>query len=158
MSQFLASGGQNIGVSASASVLPMNTGLISFRIDWFDLLVALALVAAFSFPKVWPLMFQEALSRPKDPSVYLENCHLRAASRQHSLRSQKISVIGPQGNGFGQQPREPDRGLCTPQGNAALWHPEQRIQLSCAWTPDPWKLWTNKCGVFLNVFKFICLF
>ena len=36
MSQFLASGDQNIGVSASASVLPMNTGLISFRIDWFD--------------------------------------------------------------------------------------------------------------------------
>ena len=38
MSQFFTSGGQSIGVSASASVLPM-TGLISFRIDWFDLLV-----------------------------------------------------------------------------------------------------------------------
>ena len=35
-SQFLASGGQSIGVSAS--VLPMNIGWISFRIDWFDLL------------------------------------------------------------------------------------------------------------------------
>ena len=33
MSQFFASGGQSIGVSASASVL-----LISFRIDWLDLL------------------------------------------------------------------------------------------------------------------------
>ena len=37
------SGGQSIGVSASASVLPMSigpsneySGLISFRIDWFD--------------------------------------------------------------------------------------------------------------------------
>ena len=39
MSQFFTSGGQNIGVSASASVLPMNIGLISFRVDWFDLLV-----------------------------------------------------------------------------------------------------------------------
>ena len=39
MSQFFASGGQSIGVSASASVLPMNTqGLISFRMDWLDLL------------------------------------------------------------------------------------------------------------------------
>ena len=40
MSQFFASGGQSIGVSASTSVLPMNihSGLISFRIDWFDLL------------------------------------------------------------------------------------------------------------------------
>ena len=37
MSQFFASGGQSIEVSASASVLP-NSGLISFRIDWFDLL------------------------------------------------------------------------------------------------------------------------
>ena len=34
MSQFFASGGQSIGVSASASVLP-----ISFRMDWLDLLV-----------------------------------------------------------------------------------------------------------------------
>ena len=40
MSQFFASGGQSIGVSASASGLPMNeySGLISFRMDWLDLL------------------------------------------------------------------------------------------------------------------------
>ena len=39
MSQMFSSGGQSIGASASASVLPMNIpGLISFRIDWFDLL------------------------------------------------------------------------------------------------------------------------
>ena len=38
MSQFLASGGQSIGVSASASVLPMYSGLTSFRMDWLDLL------------------------------------------------------------------------------------------------------------------------
>ena len=37
MSQF-SSSGQSIGVSASASVLPIEySGLISFRIDWFDL-------------------------------------------------------------------------------------------------------------------------
>ena len=36
MSQFFASGSQSIGVSASASVLPMNI-LISFRMDWLDL-------------------------------------------------------------------------------------------------------------------------
>ena len=35
MSLFFTSGGQIIGVSASASVLPMN---ISFRMDWLDLL------------------------------------------------------------------------------------------------------------------------
>ena len=40
MSQFFTSGGQKIGVSASASTLPMNeySGLISFRMDWLDLL------------------------------------------------------------------------------------------------------------------------
>ena len=39
MSQFFTSGGHSIGVSASTSVLPINTqGLISFRIDWLDLL------------------------------------------------------------------------------------------------------------------------
>ena len=39
MSRFFASGGQSIGISASASVLPMNIqDWISFRIDWFDLL------------------------------------------------------------------------------------------------------------------------
>ena len=39
MSQLFASGGQSIGASASASVLPNEySGLISFRIDWFDLL------------------------------------------------------------------------------------------------------------------------
>ena len=37
MSQFFASGGQSIAVSVSASVLP--SGLISFRMDWFDLAV-----------------------------------------------------------------------------------------------------------------------
>ena len=37
MSQFFTSGGQSIGVSASASVLPMNIRrLISFWIDWFE--------------------------------------------------------------------------------------------------------------------------
>ena len=38
MSQFFASGGQSIGVSASASILPMNIQEISFRMDWVDLL------------------------------------------------------------------------------------------------------------------------
>ena len=39
MSQPFSTGGQIIGASASASVLPMNNSrLISFRIDWFDLL------------------------------------------------------------------------------------------------------------------------
>ena len=39
MSQLFASGGQSTGVSASTSVLPMHSGLISFRMDWLDLLV-----------------------------------------------------------------------------------------------------------------------
>ena len=39
MSQFFASGGQSIGVSALTSVHPMNIqDGFPFRIDWFDLL------------------------------------------------------------------------------------------------------------------------
>ena len=38
MCRLFASGGQSIGASASASVLPMNIVIISFRNNWFDLL------------------------------------------------------------------------------------------------------------------------
>ena len=39
MSQFFALGGQSIGISDSALVLPNEySGLISFRVDWLDLL------------------------------------------------------------------------------------------------------------------------
>ena len=39
MSQLFASGGQSVGASASASVPSYEySGLISFRVDWFDLL------------------------------------------------------------------------------------------------------------------------
>ena len=44
MSQLFAWGGQSIGVSASASVLPM----ISFRMDWLDLLAVQGLSRVFS--------------------------------------------------------------------------------------------------------------
>ena len=37
MSQLFVSGGQSIGASASAPVLPVNIELTSFRIDWFNL-------------------------------------------------------------------------------------------------------------------------
>ena len=37
MSQLFTWGGQSIGVSALASFLPKNPGLISFRMDWLDL-------------------------------------------------------------------------------------------------------------------------
>ena len=39
MSWLFTTGGQRIRASASASVLPMNIELVSFRIDWFDLVV-----------------------------------------------------------------------------------------------------------------------
>ena len=38
MSQLFASGGQSIGVSAFTSVLQWTPGLVSFRMDWLDLL------------------------------------------------------------------------------------------------------------------------
>ena len=38
MSQFFSSGGQSIGVSASPTASNEHSGLISFKINWFDLL------------------------------------------------------------------------------------------------------------------------
>ena len=40
MSRLFASGDQNTGASALASVFPKYLGLIFFKIDWFDLLAA----------------------------------------------------------------------------------------------------------------------
>ena len=49
MSHFFASGGQSIGVSASASVLSNEySGLISFRMDWLNLLQSKGLSRVFS--------------------------------------------------------------------------------------------------------------
>ena len=48
MSQVFASDDQSTGASASASVLPINiSGLISFRIDWFDLLAVQGTLKSF---------------------------------------------------------------------------------------------------------------
>ena len=38
MSQLFASGGQSIEALASVTILPKNSGLISFKVEWFDLL------------------------------------------------------------------------------------------------------------------------
>ena len=49
LSQFFASGGQSIGVSASASV--QYSGLIFFRIDWFDLLAVQGTLKSSPMPQ-----------------------------------------------------------------------------------------------------------
>ena len=53
VSQFFASGGQSIGGSASPSVLSkhqVHSGLISFRIDWFDLTLVVDMQFIFWLP------------------------------------------------------------------------------------------------------------
>ena len=45
MSQLFTSGGQSVGVSASTSVLPMNTQ--DFRMDWLDLLAVQGTLKSF---------------------------------------------------------------------------------------------------------------
>ena len=64
MSQLFASGGQSIGASASALVLPMNIQVfISFRIDWFDFLAvqgtfkSLFQYHSSKVPILWPSVF-----------------------------------------------------------------------------------------------------
>ena len=52
------SGGQSIGASASASVLPLKySELISFRIDWLTSLLSKGLTRVFSSTTVWKHLF-----------------------------------------------------------------------------------------------------
>ena len=70
MSQFFASGGQKIGVSAS-SISPSReySGLISFRIDWFDLLaVQGTLKSLLQHPAQKHQFFGAQLSLIEEPS------------------------------------------------------------------------------------------
>ena len=62
MSQLFASGGQSIGASASASasVLPMNIDLISFRTDWFISLLSNRLSRVFSSTTIQKHQFFDA--------------------------------------------------------------------------------------------------
>ena len=54
MSRLFVSGGQRIGASASASVLPMNiSGFIFFRMDWFDLLAVQGTLKSLSQHHNW---------------------------------------------------------------------------------------------------------
>ena len=88
MSQLFTSGGQSIGVSASASILPMNTQ--DFRMDWLDLLAVQGtlknLLLIFQFSSVQSisrvrLFVTHGLqhTRPPCPSptpgVYPNPCH-----------------------------------------------------------------------------------
>ena len=70
VSLLFPSGGQRIGASASASVLPIHSGLIFFRMDWLDLLGvqgtlksllqhhgSKASVLCIRWPKYWSFSF-----------------------------------------------------------------------------------------------------
>ena len=71
MSQFFTSGSQSIGASASPSVLLMNIrDLISFSIDWFDLLQYKGLSRVFSNTTVQKHQFFSA-----QPSLW-SNSHI----------------------------------------------------------------------------------
>ena len=52
MSQFFAAGGQSIGVSVLVAVLPEYSELISFRMDWFDLLAVQGTLKSSPRPQV----------------------------------------------------------------------------------------------------------
>ena len=85
MSQLFTWGRQSIGVSASASVSPSNEhpGLISFRIDWLDLLAVQSL---------------------KRECSYLSNCKLLKASHVFiwGMRKKLSTKIGIKGQQWGR--------------------------------------------------------
>ena len=62
MSQLFTSDDQNTGVSASASVLPINIQLISLKIDWFDLLAVQETLRS---------LFQHHSSKASMPALFI---------------------------------------------------------------------------------------
>ena len=86
MSQLFSRGGQSIGISASASVLPVNTkdwspficpsnkhpGLISFGMDWLDLLYILTFLALM-LPITFVICIPIAFTKPR-VSFHMEIC------------------------------------------------------------------------------------
>ena len=85
MSQLFTSGGQSTGALASASVLPNEySGLISFRIDWFDLLVVQGTLNSLLYLHSWKALviwcsafFAVQLSHP-----YMTTGEIRALTTQ----------------------------------------------------------------------------
>ena len=69
MSHFFLSCGQSIGASAPAWILPMSySGLISFMIDWFDLLAVQGTLQSLSAPQ-FKSINSSALSLLYDPTL-----------------------------------------------------------------------------------------
>ena len=67
----------------------------------------------------------------------------------------EVSVLQLQGTKFCQRPCELGRELPPPDESTAWQHldcsllrPWVKTQLSCAWTPDPQKMWESKCVLF----------
>ena len=65
MSWLFISGGQRIGASASASVLPMKSGVISSRIDWFDLFAVQGTLKSL-LHYFWSWQFPDADTFPQE--------------------------------------------------------------------------------------------
>ena len=71
MIQLFASGDQTIGVSASTSVLPEHPGLISFRMDWLDLLAVQGTLKSLLNTTVQKHQFFDAqLSLPSNSHIH----------------------------------------------------------------------------------------
>ena len=89
MSQFFTSGGQNIGVSVSNKY----SGLISFRMDWFDLLVVQGILREYIhiciYISIHTYMYIKQLY-----ILYLFSCLVMSNSlRPHGLQHARLSCI-----------------------------------------------------------------
>ena len=92
MSQLFASGGQTLGASASATVLPMNSPsnvpikgtvlpLISFRIDWFDLLAVQGTLKSLLQPHISKASILQCSAFFMDGGAWWATVHGVATSR-----------------------------------------------------------------------------
>ena len=93
MSQFFVSGGQSIGISASAPLLPMKSGLISFRMDWFDLFAVQGTLKSLPNTTVLKLQFVGTqLSLQSNSHPYMTTGKSMALTRQ-TLVGKVVSLL-----------------------------------------------------------------
>ena len=107
MSQFFASGGQSIGVSASAS------GLISLRMDWLDLLAVQGL----------PTHFSSTTVQGNSEKILGRRGGGGRPARTHEERPQiSLTELRANGRALGWEPRDPNfRLVVGPGGNELLF-------------------------------------
>ena len=137
MSQLFASGGQSIGASASASVLPMHiqdwfplglTGLISLPSKGFS--------RVFSNTTVWKLQFGKKQIQPRERVFFIAGLVRAFSLLLCIVNIKKFNCQNPEATRMTCNRWMNKQTVIYPD-NGMLFHDEKK------WAVKPWKTWRN---------------